>query len=42
MLIGQVTFWRPEGQIRLYNGKYRERQSPVESLIHLSYPLGSG
>lgn len=38
MLIGQVTFWRPEGLIRLYRGKYQGRQSPVESLVHLSNP----
>jgi dCTP deaminase len=38
MLIGQVTFWRVQGPIRLYRGKYRDRESPVESLIHLPNP----
>lgn len=35
MLIGQVTFWVPTGEITLYHGKYGSLQSPVGSLIHL-------
>lgn len=34
MLIGQVTFWRVEGRIELYRGKYGQLQSPVPSLAH--------
>lgn len=32
MLIGQVTFWAVEGEISLYEGKYRVLESPVASL----------
>jgi len=32
MLIGQVTFWKVEGEILLYSGKYGKFQSPVASL----------
>jgi dCTP deaminase len=35
MLIGQVTFWRTEGDIVLYEGKYRNSVGPMGSLIHL-------
>lgn len=34
MLIGQVTFWKVEGRISLYRGKYGGLQSPVPSLAH--------
>lgn len=32
MLIGQVTFWQPIGDIVLYTGKYQGSRGPVESL----------
>lgn len=32
MLIGQVTFWVPTGEIELYRGKYGSLESPVGSL----------
>lgn len=32
MLIGQVTFWVPRGDITLYAGKYGSLKSPVASL----------
>ncbi|MGY1897948.1 dCTP deaminase [Nocardia gipuzkoensis] len=35
MRIGQVTFWRTEGDIELYRGKYRNSSGPMASLIHL-------
>ncbi len=35
MLIGQVTFWKVEGEIILYNGKYTKYESPVPSLSFL-------
>lgn len=34
MLIGQVTFWRVDGRIDLYRGKYGSIQSPVPSLAY--------
>ncbi|MFA4853331.1 MAG: dCTP deaminase [Bacteroidales bacterium] len=33
MLIGQVTFWKPKGQIVLYDGKYKNSTGPTESYI---------
>ncbi|MEU4499547.1 dCTP deaminase [Streptomyces sp. NBC_00210] len=45
MLIGQVTFWVPEGPIRLYEGKYQGSRGPVSSLIHRDFaglPNGAG
>ncbi len=35
MLVGQVTFWKPEGEIELYRGKYQGSRGPFGSLIHL-------
>jgi dCTP deaminase len=35
ILIGQVTFWIPAGDITLYRGKYGKLRSPAGSLIHL-------
>ena len=32
MLIGQVTFWRIDGEVNLYQGKYASEMSPVRSL----------
>lgn len=31
MLIAQVTFWRPYGDIRLYQGKYQHAEGPQVS-----------
>lgn len=31
MHIGQVTFWKPEGVVNLYKGKYQGSRGPVES-----------
>lgn len=33
MLIGQVTFWKVEGEIVLYEGKYQGSRGPVASQI---------
>ncbi len=33
-LIAQVTFWRPEGEIKLYEGKYQGSRGPQASLMH--------
>jgi len=37
MLIGQVTFWHTYGRRVHYNGKYRDRCSPVPSLSYLDW-----
>ncbi len=37
MLIGQVTFWMPKGQINLYNGKYQGSKGPMESQIYKDF-----
>lgn len=37
MLIGQVTFWKIKGDIRLYDGKYQGAQGPVESKLFNDY-----
>lgn len=34
MLIGQVTFWTVQGEIKLYNGKYQGSKGPCESQIY--------
>jgi dCTP deaminase len=33
-MIAQVTFWRPEGEIKLYDGKYQGSRGPQPSLMH--------
>lgn len=33
MIIGQVTFWKPTGEINLYNGKYQGSKGPAASQI---------
>lgn len=33
MLIGQVTFWKPYGEIILYKGKYKNSTGPMASEI---------
>ncbi|MEP3345025.1 MAG: dCTP deaminase [Litoreibacter sp.] len=35
MLVGQVTFWKPQGEISLYDGKYQGSRGPVASRSHL-------
>jgi len=37
ILIGQVTFWKVEGDIVLYNGKYQASRGPKASQIHLDF-----
>jgi dCTP deaminase len=37
MLIAQVTFWRPEGRISLYTGKYQGSDGPQPSKTYLDY-----
>lgn len=37
MLIGQVTFWKVEGKILLYNGKYQGSRGPIQSLIYKDF-----
>lgn len=37
ILIGQVTFWKVEGEITLYNGKYQGSLGPTPSQIHLDF-----
>lgn len=33
MLVGQMTFWRPTGEIELYHGKYQHSDGPRKSMI---------
>lgn len=33
MLIGQATFWRTEGDVRLYSGKYQDSEGPIASRL---------
>lgn len=35
MSIGQVTFWKPEGHVQPYAGKYKGLESPVPSLGYI-------
>lgn len=37
MLIGQVTFWEPEGEVTLYNGKYKGLNGPQPSQIYKDF-----
>jgi dCTP deaminase len=37
LMIGQVTFWRVEGAITLYAGKYQGSRGPQESQIHRDF-----
>lgn len=37
LLIGQVTFWKVEGDIVLYNGKYQGSRGPTASQIHRDF-----
>jgi dCTP deaminase len=40
MLIAQVTFWTPTGDIKLYEGKYQNSQGPMPSMTYLDYQKG--
>ena len=42
MVIGQVTFWVPQGPIDLYSGKYSEVPSPAASLSYRDFTLPPG
>ena len=37
MLIAQVTFWQPKGEIVLYSGKYQNSDGPKPSKTYLDY-----
>jgi len=37
MQIGQVTFWVPCGEIKKYDGKYKNAKGPVASKMHLDF-----
>ena len=37
MQIGQVTFWRPIGEIEKYNGRYKDSRGPVASKMYLDF-----
>lgn len=37
MHIGQVTFWETEGEITLYDGKYKNSRGPMESQIYKDF-----
>ena len=41
MQIGQITFWKPEGTITLYDGKYQGAHGPQASRIHEDFPADS-
>ncbi|MFE3455985.1 hypothetical protein ACFXKD_00455 [Nocardiopsis aegyptia] len=37
MKIGQVLFWKPQGEITLYDGKYQGAEGPQASQIHRDF-----
>ena len=37
MRIGQVTFWKPKGEIILYKGKYQNSEGPNSSQIYKDF-----
>ncbi len=37
MQIGQVTFWVPHGEIKKYDGKYKDAKGPVASRMYLDF-----
>jgi len=37
MLIGQITFWQPKGEISLYRGKYHGAKGPRASEIYRDF-----
>jgi dCTP deaminase len=42
MIIGQVTFWVPKGEIDLYHGKYQGSMGPWGSKVHLDFQSTDG
>jgi dCTP deaminase len=42
MQIGQVTFWQPLGEIKKYEGRYKESAGPVASKMYLDFDKNSG
>ena len=34
MHLGQITFWKPHGQVKLYDGKYQRSVGPQKSMIY--------
>jgi len=37
MKIGQVTFWKPTGEVTIYNGKYKGLNGPQKSQIYKDF-----
>ncbi len=37
MRIGQIMWWRPQGEIKLYEGKYQGSQGPQSTLIYKDF-----
>ena len=42
MKLEQVTFWKPDGEIELYQGKYQNSSGPQVSRIHNDFKQGPG
>jgi dCTP deaminase len=42
MLLAQVTFWQPKGDIELYRGKYQNSLGPRPSLAHRDFLMPHG
>lgn len=42
MRIGQVSFWKPKGEIELYNGKYQGSKGPRASEVHRDFKKDDG
>lgn len=40
MLIAQVSFWKPLGEIKLYNGKYQNSKGPRPSMTYKDFKYG--
>lgn len=37
MRIGQMMWWRPQGEVRLYEGKYQSSQGPQSTLMYQDF-----
>jgi deoxycytidine triphosphate deaminase len=37
MRIGQIMWWKPQGEIKLYSGKYQSSQGPQSTLIYKDF-----
>jgi deoxycytidine triphosphate deaminase len=37
MPIGQIMWWRPQGHVKLYAGKYQSSRGPQSTLIHKDF-----